>query len=122
MKLRILKLAQSWKAMGQLLTTIANSIGALANATIILGLIIYIFSVIGMQLFKKYYTADYTNNDVLHRFNFSNFGNSLMMIFRIFCGKWIEPSWNLLILSSPFSIFFIFFVFVTGRWIVSRLF
>ncbi|XP_047138679.1 sodium channel protein type 4 subunit alpha isoform X1 [Hydra vulgaris] len=120
--LRILKVTQSWKGMGQLLATISNSLSALVYAAIILGLVIYIFSVIGMQLFRKYYTVQNFSAGEIPRFNFTDFGNSLMMIFRIFCGKWIEPTWDLISLTSPASMLFIFFVFVTGRWIVLNLF
>ncbi|XP_057317031.1 sodium channel protein 60E-like isoform X2 [Hydractinia symbiolongicarpus] len=125
--MRVLKLAQSWKTMGQLLSTIASSMGALGNVTVILGLIIYIFSVVGMQLFGKYYKpTDYApikaGAKLFPRYNFSNFGNSFMMIFRILCGKWIEPQWDLLAKTNIGSIFFIFFVFVIGRWVVLNLF
>ena len=105
--------------MGQLLSTIASSMGALVNVTVILGLIIYIFSVVGMQLFKKYYIFEsYENKEDFPRYNFSNFGSSFIMIFRILCGKWIEPQWALLE-KTYLSIFFIFAVFVIGRWVVS---
>lgn len=122
--MRVLKLAQSWKTMGQLLSTIASSMGALGNVTVILGLIIYIFSVVGMQLFGKYYDKKLfapfiPDGEEYPRYNFENFGNSFMMIFRILCGKWIEPQWDLLKKTSWASILFIFFVFVIGRWVVS---
>ena len=107
--------------MGQLLSTIASSMGALGNVTVILGLIIYIFSVVGMQLFGKYYQPEDYVGVQFPRYNFLNFGNSFMMIFRILCGKWIEPQWDLLKRTNAGSILFIFFVFVIGRWVVSRL-
>lgn len=130
LQLRVLKLAQSWQVMGNLLRTIASSLGALGNVTVILGLIIYIFSVVGMQLFgKKYdpnmYVADNEQPDDFGkleqypRFNFYNFGESFIMIFRILCGKWIEPQWQLLKRGSYASIIFILAVFVVGRWVVS---
>ena len=104
--------------MGQLLSTIGNSIGALGNITVILGIIIYIFAVVGMQLFGNKYTKAIFPKGV-PRYNFNNFGNSFMMIFRILCGKWIEPQWDLLKATSAASIIFIFMVFVIGRWVVS---
>ena len=104
--------------MGQLLSTIGKSMGALGNITVILGIIIYIFAVVGMQLFgEKYTEAVFENN--IPRYNFKDFGNSFMMIFRILCGKWIEPQWDLLRATSAASIIFIFMVFVVGRWVVS---
>ena len=106
--------------MGDLLRTIASSMGALGNITVILGIIIYIFAVVGMQLFGKVYTKDkFPNRDHIPRYNFKNFGNSFMMIFRILCGKWIEPQWDLLLATNAASIIFIFLVFVIGRWVVS---
>eukprot|EP00795_Rhopilema_esculentum_P002961 gene2961-1213_t len=119
--LRVLKLAQSWKTMGQLLSTIGNSIGALGNITVILCIIIYIFAVVGMQLFGSKYTEQVFGGNI-PRYNFKNFGNSFMMIFRILCGKWIEPQWDLLRATSPASFIFIFIVFVIGRWVVLNLF
>ena len=112
--------------MGQLITTIASSMGALGNVTVILGLIIYIFSVVGMQLFgNKYKKENFKpfkeNAEEYPRYNFENFGNSFMMIFRILCGKWIEPQWDLLKRTNGASILFIFFVFVIGRWVVSAI-
>lgn len=112
--------------MGQLITTIASSMGALGNVTVILGLIIYIFSVVGMQLFgNKYKKENFKpfkeNAEEYPRYNFENFGNSFMMIFRILCGKWIEPQWDLLKRTNSASILFIFFVFVIGRWVVSAI-
>lgn len=126
--MRVLKLAQSWKTMGQLLSTIAQSMGALGNITVILGIIIYIFAVVGMQLFGSDYDPKLfdPNNEQKGnpwpRYNFYNFGNSFMMVFRILCGKWIEPQWDLLKRSSEASILFIFLVFVIGRWVVLNLF
>ena len=104
--------------MGQLLSTIGKSMGALGNITVILGIIIYIFAVVGMELFGTKYTAS-VFNDQIPRYNFKDFGNSFMMIFRILCGKWIEPQWDLLRATSAASIIFIFMVFVVGRWVVS---
>lgn len=104
--------------MGQLLSTIGQSMGALGNITVILGIIIYIFAVVGMQLFQTYYTEAIFGKNI-PRYNFNNFGNSFMMIFRILCGKWIEPQWDLLRATSAASLIFIFLVFVIGRWVVS---
>ncbi|PSN31689.1 hypothetical protein C0J52_21915, partial [Blattella germanica] len=56
--LRVLKLARSWTTMKVLLSIIISTIGALGNLTFVLVIVIYIFAVIGMQLFSKDYTAD----------------------------------------------------------------
>ena len=54
-KLRVLKLAQVWPAMNTLLRIIGNAVGALGQLTFILLIILYIFSIIGLLLFKGKY-------------------------------------------------------------------
>ncbi|KAH1006851.1 hypothetical protein HUJ05_007545 [Dendroctonus ponderosae] len=92
--LRVLKLAQSWITMKVLLSIIISSIGALGNLTFVLVIVIYIFAVIGMQLFSKDYTEEKFYPDPVPRWNFTDFFHSFMMIFRILCGEWIEPLWD----------------------------
>ena len=57
-QMRVLKLAQSWTTMKVLLSIIISTLGALGNLTFILLIVIYIFAVLGMQLFGKDYTAE----------------------------------------------------------------
>lgn len=102
--------------MKVLLSIIISTIGALGNLTLILVIVIYIFAVIGMQLFSKDYTPEkfdpdpvprwdclrlllvffleYSSLISLSRWNFNDFFHSFMMIFRILCGEWIEPLWD----------------------------
>ena len=66
-QLRVFKLAQSWPTMRLLLSIIVNTLGALGNLTLILCIIIYIFAVIGLQLFNKSYTEDKFSPDPVPR-------------------------------------------------------
>lgn len=72
LQLRVLKLAQSWTTMKVLLSIIISTIGALGNLTLILVIVIYIFAVIGMQLFSKDYTPDKFYPDPVPRYNFGS--------------------------------------------------
>ncbi|XP_066950871.1 sodium channel protein 1 brain-like isoform X1 [Macrobrachium rosenbergii] len=92
--LRVLKLAQSWRTMRVLLSIIVSTLGALGNLTFVLIIIIYIFAVIGMQLFGKNYQDANFYPDPVPRWNFKDFFHSFMMIFRILCGEWVEPLWD----------------------------
>lgn len=67
LQLRVLKLAQSWTTMKVLLSIIISTIGALGNLTFVLVIVIYIFAVIGMQLFSKSYTPDKFDPDPVPR-------------------------------------------------------
>lgn len=66
-QLRVLKLAQSWTTMKVLLSIIISTIGALGNLTFVLIIIIYIFAVIGMQLFSKEYMPEKFDPDPVPR-------------------------------------------------------
>ena len=114
LQMRVLKLAQSWTTMKVLLSIIISTLGALGNLTFILLIVIYIFAVLGMQLFGKDYTTENFYPDPIprleirknywslivslnlkyFRWNFTDFFHSFMMIFRILCGEWIEPLWD----------------------------
>ncbi|UYV78407.1 para [Cordylochernes scorpioides] len=56
--LRVFKLAKSWPTLNLLISIMGKTMGALGNLTFVLGIIIFIFAVMGMQLFGK----DYTQN------------------------------------------------------------
>merc|ERR1719410_2331652 len=125
--MRVLKLAQSWTTMKVLLSIIISTLGALGNLTFILLIVIYIFAVLGMQLFGKDYTAENFYPDPIPRWNFTDFFHSFMMIFRILCGEWIEPLWDCMRVQTksgnPSSCLAIFIpALVVGNFMVLNLF
>jgi energy-converting hydrogenase Eha subunit F len=67
--MRVLKLAQSWTTMKVLLSIIISTLGALGNLTFLLIIVIYIFAVLGMQLFGKTYTEENFYPDPVPRFD-----------------------------------------------------
>lgn len=62
--MRVFKLAQSWPTMKLLLSIILNTVGALGNLTVVLAIVIYIFAVIGLQLFRTDYVAEKFDGEV----------------------------------------------------------
>ena len=66
--MRVLKLAQSWTTMKVLLSIIISTLGALGNLTFLLIIVIYIFAVLGMQLFGKTYTDENFYPDKVPRY------------------------------------------------------
>ncbi|XP_068683417.1 sodium channel protein 1 brain-like [Montipora foliosa] len=117
---RVLNLAQSWKTMAKLVTAIARSVGPVGNITLILGVIIYIFAVIGIKVFGDAYKMD-TSGEVL-RWNFNDFWHAFMMVFRVLCGEWVEPLWDCMTATNPMAILFFLPAFVIGNFIVLNLF
>ena len=66
--MRVFKLAQTWSTMRRILAIVMNTLGALANLTLVLAIIIYIFAIIGMQLFSGTYTKDKFDPDEKPRY------------------------------------------------------
>ena len=122
-QLRVFKLAQSWQTMGMLLSTIGGSVGQLGNLTLVLFIIVYMFAVVGMQLFGKKYTADKFggNPEDIPRWNFADFGHACMMIFRVLCGEWIEPLYDCMRATNPASTVFFLCALVIGNFLVRLL-
>lgn len=56
-QLRVFKLAKSWPTLNLLISIMGRTMGALGNLTFVLCIIIFIFAVMGMQLFGKNYTG-----------------------------------------------------------------
>ncbi|CAF4162955.1 unnamed protein product, partial [Rotaria sordida] len=111
--LRVFKLAKSWQTLNRLMSIIGKSIGALGNLTLILGIIIFIFAVMGMQLFgQKYY--DKFGKDI-PRWNFFDFFHAFMIVFRVLCGEWIESMWVCLECAGWPCIPFFLLTFVIGN-------
>ncbi|XP_071167182.1 sodium channel protein 1 brain-like isoform X15 [Mytilus edulis] len=119
--LRVLKLAQSWKTMRLLLQIILNTLGSLGPLTLILIIVIYIFAVIGLQLFSKSYTTDVFGDDI-PRWNFKDFFHSMMMVFRVLCGEWIEPLWDCMRAEGELCMVVFLPTLVLGNFIVLNLF
>eukprot|EP00094_Tigriopus_californicus_P000958 TCALIF_00927-PA protein Name:"Similar to para Sodium channel protein para (Drosophila melanogaster)" AED:0.11 eAED:0.11 QI:164/0.70/0.5/1/1/1/18/32/1532 len=101
--LRVFKLAKSWKSLNDILSIMANTFGALSYLTFVLGIIIFIFAVMGMQLFGSYYVTKVCNpkwNCVMPRWNFTDFMHSIMIVFRVLCGEWIESMWDCMFVAG----------------------
>ena len=54
------KLAKSWPTLNLLISIMGKTVGALGNLTFVLCIIIFIFAVMGMQLFGKSYVGKHS--------------------------------------------------------------
>nr|XP_013800482.1 PREDICTED: sodium channel protein type 4 subunit alpha-like [Apteryx mantelli mantelli] len=124
--LRVFKLAKSWPTLNMLIKIIGNSVGALGNLTLVLAIIVFIFAVVGMQLFGKSYmecvckiSADCT----LPRWHMHDFFHSFLIVFRILCGEWIETMWDCMEVAGQTMCLIVFMmVMVIGNLVVLNLF
>ncbi|XP_012272837.1 sodium channel protein para isoform X4 [Orussus abietinus] len=122
--LRVFKLAKSWPTLNLLISIMGRTVGALGNLTFVLCIIIFIFAVMGMQLFGKNYTdsVDLFPDGVLPRWNFTDFMHSFMIVFRVLCGEWIESMWDCMLVGDVSCIPFFLATVVIGNLVVLNLF
>ncbi|CAF1006440.1 unnamed protein product [Rotaria sordida] len=118
--LRVFKLAKSWQTLNRLMSIIGKSIGALGNLTLVVVIIIFIFAVMGMQLFGTKYAEKFGKE--MPRWTFFDFFHAFMIVFRVLCGEWIESMWVCLECAGWPCIPFFLFTFVIGNLVVLNLF
>ena len=90
--LRVFKLARSWKDLQKLLVTIMKSVLLTTNAAILLLVIMFIFTLLGMQLFggkMKYEYYGETEEDK-PKAHFDYFWWAFMTVFQVLTGE----NWN----------------------------
>ena len=121
--MRVFKLAKSWPTLNMLIKIIGNSVGALGNLTLVLAIIVFIFAVVGMQLFGKNYkdcVCRIALDCELPRWHMQDFFHAFLIIFRILCGEWIETMWDCMEVSGQTMCLIIFMmVLVIGNLVVS---
>jgi len=117
-QLRVFKLAKSWPTLNLLIGIIGRTMGALGNLCFVLMIVIFIFAVMGMQLFGVNY-----NEEVFGyrpRWNFEDFLHSFMIVFRVLCGEWIESMWDCIYCSGFHCVPFFLLTMIIGNLVVSK--
>ncbi|NWY51195.1 SCN5A protein, partial [Chionis minor] len=123
--LRVFKLAKSWPTLNTLIKIIGNSLGALSNLTLVLAIIVFIFAIVGVQLFGRSYGE---NSHKIHkngkpRWHMMDFFHSFLVVFRILCGEWIETMWDCMVVAEqPLCLLVFLLVMVIGNLVVLNLF
>lgn len=122
--LRVFKLAKSWKSLNDILTILSNTIGDLSNLTFVLCIIIFIFAVMGMQLFGSSYIEHVCAKwkCQIPRWHFLDFMHSFMIVFRVLCGEWIESMWDCIYVAGPACIPYFFATVLIANLVILNLF
>ncbi|NWX24747.1 SCN5A protein, partial [Aegotheles bennettii] len=123
--LRVFKLAKSWPTLNTLIKIIGNSLGALSNLTLVLAIIVFIFAIVGVQLFGTNYRNNCykINKNGKPRWHMMDFFHSFLVIFRILCGEWIETMWDCMVVAGqPLCLVVFLLVMVLGNLVVLNLF
>ncbi|XP_037004239.2 sodium channel protein type 11 subunit alpha [Artibeus jamaicensis] len=128
--LRVFKLAKSWPTLNTLIKIIGHSVGALGNLTVVLAIVVFIFSVVGMQLFGSKFGSKRNNVkscdpeiSCLRRWHMGDFFHSFLVVFRILCGEWIENMWECMQEANMYMCIAVFLlIMVIGKLVVLNLF
>ena len=142
--LRVFKLAKSWKSLNDILTIMKGTVASISNLIVVLCIIIFIFAVMGMQLFGAAYTEDVCKwdgcvgprwhfKDFFHRFKkifhifgisslFQCFVRSFMIVFRVLCGEWIESMWDCMFLNGAICVPYFMATVLIGYLVILNLF
>ncbi|XP_032546771.1 sodium channel protein type 5 subunit alpha-like [Chiroxiphia lanceolata] len=123
--IRIFKLAKYWPTLNTLIRIILNSSSAVTNLTLVLGFTVIIFAVLGMQLLGSDYETNFSkissSKDL--RWHMKDFNHSVLIVFRILCGEWIEMMWECMEVAGKQKCITIFLpVLVIGNLVVLNLF
>ncbi|KAB1278595.1 Sodium channel protein type 9 subunit alpha, partial [Camelus dromedarius] len=109
-----------------LIKIIGNSVGALGNLTLVLAIIVFIFAVVGMQLFGKSYrecVCKISEECTLPRWHMNDFFHSFLIVFRVLCGEWIETMWDCMEVAGQAMCLIVYMmVMVIGNLVVLNLF
>ena len=73
--LRILKLAKSWPTLNKLIRIIGRSLGNLGHLSFVLFIVLFIFAVIGMQLFRSDYLKFFNDGQEVNSTTRTKVGN-----------------------------------------------
>ncbi|XP_065438766.1 sodium channel protein type 5 subunit alpha-like isoform X2 [Chrysemys picta bellii] len=123
--LRVFKLAKSWTTLNTLIKIIGNSVSAMGNLTLVLAIIVFIFAVLGTQLFGKSYKEHCCkiSDDCKPRWHMMDFFHSFLIIFRILCGEWLETMWDCMVVAGqPLCLIVFLLTMVIGNLVVLNLF
>lgn len=117
LQLRVFKLAKSWPTLNTLIKIIGHSVGALGNLTVVLAIVVFIFSVVGMQMFGSKFNSE----KCPRRWHMGDFYHSFLVVFRILCGEWIENMWECMqnVDNAQLCIVVFLLIMVIGKLVVS---
>jgi len=130
---RVFKLARAWTALKKVLNTVASSMGSLLPLSIILVLFMFIYSLLGMQLYGGNFFFPgrgecaswerHANGCSIPRANFDQFITAMVAIFQMMTGEdWNVVMYDGIASSSSGSFFYFMILVVFGNYIILNLF
>ncbi|TNN27023.1 Sodium channel protein type 4 subunit alpha B [Liparis tanakae] len=124
--MRVFRLARWWPSLHMFLKLVWTSVRALRNLTFVLLITVFIFSLVGMQLFQKDYedhVCRISEDCLLPRWHFGDFFHSFLVVTRVLFGEWVHIMWDSMEVSDRTTCLIFFpMVLVIGNLLVLALF
>lgn len=126
--IRLIKLARSNVTLRCLIDSIAATVKAIGNFMVIMAIFIYVFSLLGMQLFAgrfKFDSEGYYDeiNGKVPRTNFDGLLWSIITVFQIMVGdEWNQVMYKAYLAVSPNSVGYFIVLVLLGKIILLNLF
>ena len=126
--IRLIKLARSNVTLRCLIDSIAATVKAIGNFMVIMAIFIYVFSLLGMQLFAGRFKFDNEGyydeiNGKVPRTNFDGLLWSIITVFQIMVGdEWNQVMYKAYLAVSPNSVGYFIVLVLLGKIILLNLF
>ncbi|KDO33418.1 hypothetical protein SPRG_02225 [Saprolegnia parasitica CBS 223.65] len=130
--LRVLRLAQAWGPLRRLLLATTSAMGEIVHFLVFLALFVYIFALMGMDLFATKFYFDGNNRPLpaakasllnLHRSNFDTLPNALFTVFQILTyDDWPNVMYDGWLSIGPLAPLYFVSIIVLGVWVVMNMF
>ncbi|XP_036598803.1 sodium channel protein type 9 subunit alpha-like [Trichosurus vulpecula] len=124
--LRVFKLTKYWPMMKMMIKILGYSVKALRSLTFVLVITILIFAVVGLQFFGHNYrdnACKISPDCLLTRWHMHHITYSLLLVFRVLCGEWIETMWDCMeVAGQSMCLVFHMGIIVIGNLLVLILF
>ena len=126
--IRLIRLARSNPTLRSLLDSIALTIRAIGNFMVVLAIFIYVFSLLGMEIFAGKFKFDSNGNFDLEngsipRQNFDSIEWAIITVFQVLVGdKWNEVMYKAYLAVSPGAVIYFLVLVLIGRIVMLNLF
>ncbi|CAK4798029.1 unnamed protein product [Aphanomyces euteiches] len=131
--IRALKLARAWKSLNRLLVAIMDAMLEILNFLFFLVLFIYIYALLGMELFATKFQFDANNRPLpfnntnptsnLHRTNFDTIYNACFAVFQIITyDNWPAVMYDAWLSTGVIAPVYFISIVVLGVWVVMNMF
>ncbi|KAM4734849.1 sodium channel protein type 4 subunit alpha B-like [Anableps anableps] len=121
--LRPLRLGRWWSALGTLMKIAWFSVG---NLGLVLFFVVFMFAMVGTQLFQRNYKENVcmiSSNCKLPRWHMADFPHSILLVFRVLSGEWIESMWDCMKISNKeLCVIYYMVVLLVGNLLVLNMF